>query len=274
METEYTGPEIVPQNNLNPRNPETKTFLAYPENPQARGNYDSDPEKAKKLEAYLENQMAARQLLVEMVEVATNDSPLTQEEFEQQFKLSHKVAIEGLDGNNKIRNDVSHPGEYRSNYYYSKIPDNVTSEVQNIASNYKFDIIKRPDVVRVRRFTNPLNRDDATGYTNADNVHNYPTGGHIKKYMRVATEIFNEYTQTDPNDKDALISKAAELHQVLTLAHPFEAGNQSLSMNLVNAMLESRNIKGISHGITDGVALLTKPEDYQRYFKDQVNSQQ
>lgn len=248
-------------NHLDPRNPANETFVAFPDEPKLR---DFDDEK---FQLYLEYQRAGRQVFVDMLEDAQELGQVTPMFIENYLKSAHLVCVTGPDGKRKIRDDVQNPGEFRRSYYFSKLNESVMSEVREIADNLGTKINNQ---IRLRRFTNPLNKDNAVGWTNSNLVRNYPEAGFIGKYMRIASEVFNEYLETPANNQIESVRKIAELHQILADAHPFEAVNQSLAMNLANAMLEMRGIAGVPHGITDAIAMHLDPIDYQRYFVEMV----
>lgn len=248
-------------NAIDPRNPDDETFVAFPDEPKLR---DFDDEK---FQVYLEHQRAGRQVFVDMLEDALELGQVSPLFLENYLKTAHIACVTGADGKRNIREDVKNPGEFRESYYYSKLNESVMSEVQAVADSLGVKINKQ---IRLRRFTNPLNKDNAIGWTNSSLVRNYPEAGFVKKYMRIATEVFNEYLETPADSQVETVRKIAELHQILAVSHPFEAVNQSLAMNLANAMLEMRGINGVPHGITDAIAMHLDPVDYQRFFVEMV----
>lgn len=73
-------------------------------------------------------------------------------------------------------------------------------------------------------------------------------------------------------DRDALLVGVARAHQGFVRLHPFHCANQSVIMNLVNALLTRGLGAGIPHLILDHLALRLSPEAYVRVFARAVAS--
>jgi hypothetical protein len=63
------------------------------------------------------------------------------------------------------------------------------------------------------------------------------------------------------------VKNIAQFHYYFVRLHPFACANQSLSMNLVNALLERTGHTGLPHLILDQLALRLSPKAYVRVFE-------
>lgn len=72
------------------------------------------------------------------------------------------------------------------------------------------------------------------------------------------------------NDRSACVLSLAAFHQAFIRLHPFHCGNQSLAMNIVNAVLGKLLGSGIPHLVLDHLALRLSPAAYGRVFERAV----
>jgi hypothetical protein len=73
-------------------------------------------------------------------------------------------------------------------------------------------------------------------------------------------------------ERAAALSALATFHQRFVRLHPFRAGNQSLAMNVVNAVLRELQGAGIPHLVLDQLALRFDEGAYARLFARAVNA--
>lgn len=257
---EFTG--VRTTHKIDPRNPSIESLVANPQK-QVKVNRIA-PESFDK---YIEGQKLARQTIVDMLnEAKTDGEQFTFERYEEYLKKAHYQALEGAGGELHYRDDVT-PGEYRKSFYYSKFPPDVVSEIRE-----KYET-QEHDLIRVRGFYSRLFKRDATGYTADSGAHTYPTEGYIKRYVQKSYEVLQEFAKLPENAPVAdVVGKVAEYYQILDIAHPFEAANQSLAMNITNTMLETQGIPGIPHGVLDIAAATLSREDFTIYFIDELKS--
>jgi hypothetical protein len=67
-------------------------------------------------------------------------------------------------------------------------------------------------------------------------------------------------------DRPTTTRALGRFHYAFVRLHPFHCANQSLAMNLVNAVLRSVQGAGIPHLVLDHLALRLKPDAYQQVF--------
>jgi hypothetical protein len=70
--------------------------------------------------------------------------------------------------------------------------------------------------------------------------------------------------RVEPNER---LRSIARFHYFFVRLHPFACANQSLSMNLVNGLLERADHTGLPHLILDQLALRLSPEAYTHVFE-------
>jgi hypothetical protein len=70
----------------------------------------------------------------------------------------------------------------------------------------------------------------------------------------------------DADQHDAAVNEAAAFHHAFVRLHPFECANQSIAMNLVNAVLNRAVGAGIPHLVLDQHALRLDRTAYQKLF--------
>jgi hypothetical protein len=76
----------------------------------------------------------------------------------------------------------------------------------------------------------------------------------------------------DADDRETTISALARFHQCFVQLHPFRCANQSLAMNLVNALLVQTHGAGIPHLLLDHFALRLSPDAYATLFRRAVTA--
>lgn len=100
--------------------------------------------------------------------------------------------------------------------------------------------------------------------------HYYPEPRFLDQYLQVMKEILKDLiTSPDISDKE-LLSKIALYYQYGVNTHMFENINQSLFCNQMNALLQVFGFKSINHGILDFAAMRLQPENFIKYFIDEV----
>ena len=99
--------------------------------------------------------------------------------------------------------------------------------------------------------------------------HHYPTLNYSDLYLSAALETLKKLLSTDL-DKEAYIFAVAYFYQLLINLHYFAAMNASLYMNMANGLLEIAGVKGIENGIIDFVALRLQPDNFEKFFYDEV----
>lgn len=75
----------------------------------------------------------------------------------------------------------------------------------------------------------------------------------------------------DRGERATSVASLATFHQRFVRLHPFRAGNQSLAMNLVNAVLRELGGTGIPHLVLDQLALRFDEAAYARLFARAVH---
>jgi hypothetical protein len=73
-------------------------------------------------------------------------------------------------------------------------------------------------------------------------------------------------------DAQAAMSAAARFHQAFVRLHPFHCANQSLAMNLVNAVAKRAHGAGLPHLLLDHLALRLSTGAYQEVFGRAIRS--
>lgn len=100
--------------------------------------------------------------------------------------------------------------------------------------------------------------------------HYYPDPRFLDQYFQVMKEILTEIvTDLSSPSKKSLV-KVALYYQYAINPHMFENINQSLFANQMNALLQVFGFRPINHGILDFVAMRLQPDNFIRYFIDEV----
>lgn len=146
------------------------------------------------------------------------------------------------------------------------------------------DIIKQ-DVIRVaREYNDPYAKeivggpvftdfpDEAQPKDEVDGEyirHTYPSLEYKDIYFEAAHLQLLDLLNS-AHTKQSYIHGIAYLYQLLINLHYFPSINTSLYMNISNGLLEIAGIKGIDHGIKDFVAMRLQPNNYKKYFYNEV----
>lgn len=99
--------------------------------------------------------------------------------------------------------------------------------------------------------------------------HHYPTLDYSGAYLEAALSILKKLI-SEKLDNQEYIYEIAKFYQLLINLHYFAAMNASLYMNMANGLLTVGGIDGIENGIIDFAALRLQPENFQKYFYDEV----
>jgi hypothetical protein len=95
------------------------------------------------------------------------------------------------------------------------------------------------------------------------------TDGH----WRVLYQAFADARQAAAEgNRDGLVRSAARFHQAFIRLHPFPCANQSLAMNVVNALLSRVSGAGIPHLLLDHFAMRLDAPAYARLFGRAVDA--
>ena len=109
-------------------------------------------------------------------------------------------------------------------------------------------------------------------------IHNYPNNQpNIEQtftdaYLVQMQRSMRELNELDPKAPLARqLEKIADYYQYCANARMFPSVNQSFCMAIVNGFLESRGLKGVDQGIFDFAAFTLQPENFRRFFADEVD---
>jgi hypothetical protein len=91
------------------------------------------------------------------------------------------------------------------------------------------------------------------------------TPGHVEVLRQALLEA-----ERSIDRPDAALAACARFHRAWVQLHPFHCANQSLAMNLVNAVLERSHGAGIPHLVLDHLALRLSDEAYEEAFRRAV----
>lgn len=102
-------------------------------------------------------------------------------------------------------------------------------------------------------------------------VHYYPDPKYFDQYLKIMKSKLEQFVLKADHKIDKKILKIiANYYQYGINMHMFETVNQSLFINEANAMLKLLGLRPIEHGIIDFVAMRLQPENFAKYFIDQV----
>lgn len=105
-----------------------------------------------------------------------------------------------------------------------------------------------------------------------DVFHYYPKPKYYPQYLSVMEKTLQDILTI--SSKEELLVKIATYYQYAISTHMFENVNQSLFANQVNALLQVFGYKPINHGALDFVAMRFQPQNFVRYFIDEVKAGQ
>jgi len=100
--------------------------------------------------------------------------------------------------------------------------------------------------------------------------HYYPDLIHKHVYLRHIHKMLKEIIAHEVPGDETYLGKIAYFFQLLVNLHLFVNINNSVYMNIVNALLEIGGCSGIKHGILDFVALRLQTDNFSKYFISQV----
>lgn len=101
--------------------------------------------------------------------------------------------------------------------------------------------------------------------------HQYPNSMFRDEYTSVMQQKLRELGrlgQEAPLEQQLRL--ISEFYQYAINDRMFTKVNQSLYMNMVNGLLEQRGLRPIEHGVLDFVAMRLQPDNFARYFSDEV----
>lgn len=103
-------------------------------------------------------------------------------------------------------------------------------------------------------------------------IHFYPDPKYFDQYLKIMKSKLEQFVlKMDRKVDQGILEIIASYYQYGVNMHMFENVNQSLFANQANAMLKLLGLKPIEHGIIDFVAMRLQPENFKKYFIDEVN---
>ena len=102
-------------------------------------------------------------------------------------------------------------------------------------------------------------------------VHYYPGPKYFDQYLEIMKNKLKKFILKTPTapDKKILVT-IANYYQYAINIHLFKNINQSLFANQANAMLKQIGLKPIEHGILDFAAMRLQPQNFAKYFIEEV----
>jgi hypothetical protein len=88
----------------------------------------------------------------------------------------------------------------------------------------------------------------------------------------VRTALVDAFDRARAGDSPGALRSIAHFHQAFVRLHPFHCANQSIAMNLVNALLSQVRGAGIPHFILDHMALRASRPAYEEIFLRAVSA--
>lgn len=101
-------------------------------------------------------------------------------------------------------------------------------------------------------------------------VHYYPDSGSHREYIHEINRLLNKYLNLTDTDRLARLGNIAQIHQYGVNARMFVRTNQALFLGISNMFLKGLGLKPIEGGILDFVAMRLQPENFTKYFIDEV----
>lgn len=102
-------------------------------------------------------------------------------------------------------------------------------------------------------------------------IHYYPGLKYFDQYLQKMENLLEKFLyKISFAPSEELLEILAFYYQYSINMHIFENVNQSLFTNQINALLGLMELKPIEHGILDFVAMRLQPENFVKYFNDQV----
>lgn len=101
--------------------------------------------------------------------------------------------------------------------------------------------------------------------------HQYPNPSFYAEYVHEINRSLREFTEMDTTvPLRTRIDKIAEFHQYGVNVRMFERTNQAFFLGMSNTLLREMGLHGIEGGILDFVGMRLQPENFRRYFTDEV----
>lgn len=101
--------------------------------------------------------------------------------------------------------------------------------------------------------------------------HQYPDTPYYSEYIQEIYRALKEFTemgQSVPTQSKA--EKIAEFHQYGVNVRMFERTNQAFFLGMSNTLLRELGLRGLEGGILDFVGMRIQPENFKKYFVDEV----
>lgn len=95
--------------------------------------------------------------------------------------------------------------------------------------------------------------------------HYYPYPKYFPDYLRLSLGEFNELL-----DGEFSLERLAKFYQITLNMHLYDIINNSMLMSIVNYILDKKGIPQVEHGILDFVAYRLQPDNFAKYFSDEV----
>lgn len=103
-------------------------------------------------------------------------------------------------------------------------------------------------------------------------IHYYPDPKYFDQYLQIMKSKLEQFVLRINHKVDKkTLGIIANYYQYGINMHMFEDINQSLFANQANAMLKLLGLRPIEHGIIDFVAMRLQPENFSKYFIDEVS---
>ena len=159
------------------------------------------------------------------------------------------------------------PGEIRKGEWYRNNYQDESREVEKIAmrigSSFRLATLRQVGLFGISSDAQPMNVNGA---------HFYPGGSRLPEYFAQMQRVISEFMLLEPGKADPIvvIDKIAEFYQYASNARPFTQINNSVFMNMANAMLEMHGLAGIPHGILDHIAQRIEPEKFKLVVREKV----
>ena len=102
--------------------------------------------------------------------------------------------------------------------------------------------------------------------------HYYPDPIYYKQYLQIMRKKLIALVKklSDNRNVTEILTIIGLYYQYGINMHMFEDINQSLFINQINSILLLLNLKPINHGVLDFVAMRFQPENFTKYFIDEI----
>jgi hypothetical protein len=224
---------------------------------------------------YIENQMQALTDHFDPWFRSENDT-----EVRALLEAMHRTACLGRDGNHEYYSE--HDGRTSAMYQPGKMRDKMLDMYglpldaflpldmdipKSVADKYAGEAQDRVSLPGIPDEFAPQNHRDRKGNL----VHVYPKSSKLKLYLDRMGDLLVQIKKL-PKDapRETLLPLLSEYYQIAINAHLFHRANNSILMGQVNYILESRGMRGISHGDLDYAALILKRERFQSVLAEAI----